>query len=122
MPKARRKSAKKLRKLNKKYYGNRKSKCFVTDHEELSCDATEPIVLSDARECNDGSVYDHTVALCDVTQFTLACASEDEKYTRKNQLSEPIDLLYAPEYNDGSVDLPDAPEHNDGSVQWRSWN
>uniref|UniRef100_A0A1X7V3B5 Uncharacterized protein n=1 Tax=Amphimedon queenslandica TaxID=400682 RepID=A0A1X7V3B5_AMPQE len=83
MPNARRKSTKKLRKLNKEYYGNRKSKCFATDHEELSGHATELIVLSDARECNNGSVYDHSIALCNVTQFKLALDCEDKKLSRK---------------------------------------
>ena len=30
----------------------------MNDNKEHSCDAAEPIVLSEAIECNDGSVYD----------------------------------------------------------------
>ena len=46
------------------------------------------IDLSDAPEHNDASVYDHDVALCDVTQFTLAYTSEDEITARDRQLME----------------------------------
>ena len=51
------------------------------DHTVQSCDATKSIDLSDAPE-HDGSANDHDVALCDITQFTLTCISEDETTVR----------------------------------------
>ena len=45
----------------------------MNDNKEQSCDAAEPIVLSEATECNDGSVYDHTVQACDATDCSFRC-------------------------------------------------
>uniref|UniRef100_A0A1X7TA09 Uncharacterized protein n=1 Tax=Amphimedon queenslandica TaxID=400682 RepID=A0A1X7TA09_AMPQE len=84
-------------------YDHNPELCGVKEYVVALADTTDPIDLPNVPEYNDGTVYDHTLtvcdatgsiilfdlpvhndssdvydALCDVTQFTLACTADDE--------------------------------------------
>ena len=65
----------------------RKIEFSVSSHCEKqfqSCDATEPVVVSNTVECNDGSVSDNNKELCDAVEPKVVSATNDT-LTRKER-------------------------------------
>ena len=73
-------SAKKRRRQNKVQRAKKKIEFNVSSHSEeqfQSCDATEPVVVSNTVECNDGSVFDNNKESCDAVEPKVVSAIND---------------------------------------------
>ena len=82
-------SAKKRRRQNKVQHAKKKIACNVSSHREeqfQSCDATEPVVVSNTVECNDGSVSDNNKDSCDSVEPKVASATNDTLTPKERQL------------------------------------
>ena len=61
----------------------------VSSHSEeqfQSCDATEPVVVSNTVECNDGSVSDNNKESCDAVEPKVVSATNDTLTPKERQL------------------------------------
>ena len=82
-------SAKKRRRQNKVQRVKKKIEFNVGSHNEeqfQSCDATEPVVVSNTVECNDGFVSDNNKESCDSVEPEVVSATNDTLTPKERQL------------------------------------
>ena len=81
-------SAKKRRRQNKVQCAKKKNGVQFSSHSDEQfqpCDATEPVVVSNTVECNDGSVSDDKDS-CDSVEPKVASATNDTLTAKERQL------------------------------------